>query len=46
MINIESIKDYIGNIPDDKVLELATRIYMITDFICDNYPKYKKWFFY
>lgn len=45
MINIESLKEYIGIIPEEKFMKLATKIYMITDFICDDYPKYKEWFF-
>ena len=45
MINIESIKNYIGTITEDEFIELASKIYMITDFICDDYPKRKKWYF-
>lgn len=45
MIIIESLKDYLGNISEEKFLELATSIYMITDFICDDYPKHKEWYF-
>lgn len=26
-------------------MELATKIYVITDFICDDYPKHKEWYF-
>lgn len=45
MINIESIKNYIGTISEDKFMNLATKIYMITDFICNDYPKYNEWYF-
>ena len=45
MINIESLKKYVGIIPEEEFMELATKIYMITDFICDDYPKRKKWYF-
>lgn len=45
MINIESLKKYVGIIPKEEFMELATKIYMITDFICDDYPKYKEWYF-
>lgn len=45
MINIESIKNYIGTITEDEFIELASKIYMITDFICDDYPKRKEWYF-
>ena len=45
MIDIESLKKYIGIIPDEEFMKLATKIYMITDFICDDYPKYKEWYF-
>jgi hypothetical protein len=37
MINIESLKNYIGIIPEKEFMELATKIYMITNFICDDY---------
>jgi hypothetical protein len=45
MINIESLKNYVGIIPKEELMELATKIYMITDFICDDYPKYREWYF-
>lgn len=45
MINIESLKNYVGNITDEEVMELAKKIYMISDFICGDYPKYKEWYF-
>ena len=45
MIKIESLKNYVGTITKEEFLELATKIYMITDFICDDYPKHKEWYF-
>ena len=45
MINIESLKKYVGSITEVEFMELATKIYMITDFICDDYPKHKEWYF-
>ena len=45
MKKIESLKSYIGNITEKEFMNLATKIYMITDFICDDYPNYKKWYF-
>ncbi len=45
MLEIESLKDYIGNISSENFLKLATKIYMITDFICEDYPKHKEWYF-
>lgn len=45
MITIESLKNYVGTIPEKEFMELATKIYMITDFICNDYPKYKEWYF-
>lgn len=45
MINIESLKNYVGNTEEEKFMELATKIYTITDFICDDYPKHKEWYF-
>ena len=45
MINIESLKDYVGNVPKEQFINLSTKIYMITDFICTDYPKHKEWYF-
>lgn len=45
MVNIESLKNYIGNINEEEFMELATKIYMITDFICADYPKHKEWYY-
>ncbi len=45
MIKVESLKDYLGIISDEEFINLATRIYMITDFICEDYPKHKEWYF-
>jgi len=46
MIKVESLKDYIQILNQEEFLELATRIYMITDFICEDYPKHKEWYFF
>ena len=45
MIYIESLKNYIGKIPKDEFIKLALKIYITTDFICNDYPKYKEWYF-
>ena len=45
MKNIESLKNYVGNVTEEEFMILATKIYMITDFICDDYPKHKEWYF-
>ncbi len=45
MINIESLKDYIGNVSEDEFMKLAIKIYMVIDFICEDYPNYKEWYF-
>ena len=45
MIKIESLKNYLGTISHDEFIKLATNIYMITDFICKDYPKHKEWYF-
>ena len=42
MVIIESLKNYLEKVSENKFVELATSIYMITDFICDDYPKYKE----
>jgi len=44
MIKVESLKDYLG-LSENDFFDLATRIYMITDFICEDYPKHKEWYF-
>ena len=44
MIKIESLKDYLGN-NNEEFLDLATRIYKITDFIYEDYPNHKNWYF-
>ncbi len=46
MICIESLKTYIGIVSEKEFLELAKKIYGITEFICKDYPKYKEWYFY
>ncbi len=45
MINIESLKKYVGNVTEEEFMRLATQIYRITDFINDDYPKHKEWYF-
>lgn len=45
MIKIENFKDYLGTVSTEEFLELATKIYLITDFICEDYPKHKEWYF-
>ena len=45
MVYIESLKSYIGKISDEEFVTLAKRIYDITDFICEDYPKHKEWYF-
>ena len=36
MKNIESLKNYVDNVTEEEFMILATKIYMITDFICDD----------
>lgn len=45
MVKIESLKDYIGILSEEEFIRLAKKIYDITDFICEDYPKHKEWFF-
>ncbi len=45
MIRIESLKDYLDILDKEDFEKLSTKIYMITDFICEDYPKYKEWYF-
>lgn len=45
MIRIESLKDYLDILDKEDFEKLSTKIYMITDFICEDYPKHKEWYF-
>ena len=42
MIEIESLKDYLNK---EEFQKLVKSIYKITDFITEDYPDYKEWFF-
>ena len=44
-VKVESLKDYVGVLSDEEFMKLATDVYMITDFICKDYPKHKEWYF-
>lgn len=44
-IKVESLKDYDGVLSEEKFMELATNVYMITDFICEDYPAHREWYF-
>lgn len=44
-MKVESIKDYINVLTDEELMDLANKIYMITDFIKKDYPNHKEWFF-
>ena len=44
-MRIESIKDYTNVLNDGELKTLANKIYMITVFMKNDYPNYKKWFF-
>ena len=43
-MKIESIYDYL-DLPKSEFKKLLKRIYKITDFIREDYPDYKDWFF-
>lgn len=45
MIKIESLKSYIKVLNEDEFIKLSKQIYDITDFICEDYPKYKEGIF-
>lgn len=45
MVKIESLKNYIGVLNEDEFIKLSKQIYDITDFICEDYPKHKEWYF-
>lgn len=44
-IKIESLKNYIGHITEEELMQFATKIYMTTNFIVEDYPQYKEWYF-
>ena len=44
-MTIESLKNYVDNISKLELIDLSKKIYVITDSLCAEYPKYKKWFF-
>lgn len=44
-IKIESLKNYIGHITEEELMQFATKIYMLTNFIVEDYPQYKEWYF-
>lgn len=45
MIKVECLKDYVKICSKDNFLKLASDIYQITDFICEDYPKHREWYF-
>ena len=45
MICIESLKSHIGKISVAEFMSLAKSIYKITEFIHNDYQKYKTWYF-
>ena len=45
MINVESLKDYLYTSTEEEFMELANEIYMIIDFLCEDYPGHKKWYY-
>lgn len=45
MFKIESLKNYTNIISANEFMSLAKRIYLITDFVCEYYPKHKEWYF-
>lgn len=45
MVNIESLTNYLGIVSEEEFMNLATKIYMITNSICEDYPNYKEWYF-
>ena len=45
MLIIENLKDYVDVLDDESFKELADSIYEITDFICEDYPSHKEWYY-
>ena len=44
-LKIESLKNYVNSVSQEEFMMLAGDIYMITDFICNDYSKYREWYF-
>lgn len=44
MFKVECLKDYLNRSFEDYI-DLAIRIYMITDFISEDYPEHRNWYF-
>lgn len=44
-IRVESLKDYIGVLSDDELMDLGNKIYMTIDFVKADYPNHTKWYF-
>lgn len=45
MFKVEYLKDYLYIMNDNEFNKLAKNIYLITDFLCKDYHKYKEWYF-
>lgn len=45
MIIIESLNDYVKIMGNEEYLKLATKIFKITEFLCNDYPNYKEWYY-
>ena len=45
MVNVESLNKYVGTISLVDFTILTTKIYMIIESVCYEYPNYKEWFF-
>ena len=45
-ISTISVKELINQgVDQDKILEICDQLYEMTDFICEDYPKHKSWFY-
>jgi len=44
-MKVESIKDYINVLNKDELMILVNKIYRIIDFVKEDYPKHKEWFY-
>lgn len=45
MVKIGNLKDYLNTLDSEEIKKLSTKIYMITNFLCADYPKHKEWYF-
>ena len=45
-LQVASIKELLAEgVSEEEVVKICDELYMMTDFICEDYPKHKSWFY-